>query len=606
MGTKTALIGSSKHRKWLCSLTNNRFVYPIIGVLLLALSFHRYYNDGSFILGGEGLFVIDFLGHLEVTAHNWVSRFGTGAPSLAPQATGINILILALVDTFTSNPQIASFLLVFSLFYLPFLGMYLVGLQVGARPYLAFIVGLFYLMNPSTIEFLNSLNQWNAFAASLIPILCWIILKYYKDNLKLFFFYGLTTTLFCQAFTNAPLNIIIILSSLLSTYIASLYLNNKLMLLEIVRKCCLIMVSFALFNFWWIGTLFYLVRDALKVYPMSNAQSWLVQTVNAAAAPIGKSFSLTQISPPISHNFHGAFYHNPIVLPVLMVPLLLVIWAVFFVEVPSRLKQLCLHIFLMTVLALFLLKGVSEPFGFIFQWLFDYIPFFMIFKTPVEKFGLLYTFLFSYLLLFALHSCKKSKTYPHAIRLICGYLLLMGVPFLMGNIIPDYKVNPYGFVSRQYIEKPADVLVRNSLNKDKLIYRVLSLPGRGNYQMLLSSSKNKFYSGLDPILPNTNKPVIAAHDGDTPKVLYRNILITESDFLLDFLCVKKLALNERLITWFGTVGAGPKLLKQRFASLPHEQYRDIRIYNRESKFLPLIYTPNSLAMAFHMENLNED
>jgi hypothetical protein len=605
LNAETSIITSIEKRTLLRILLANRFFYPTLGALFVVVSLQFYYKGGSFVLGGEGSFVIDFLRHLETTSHNWITRFGLGGPNLGPMSTSASVLILALVDTFTDNPQIANFLLIFCLFYLPFLGMYLVAVQVGATPHLAFIVGLFYLVNPSTLEFLNSLNQWNAFAASLIPILCWIIVRYYQDNLKLFFFYGLTTVLFCHTFANAPLNIIIVISSLLSVYITSLYLNKHLNFSEIVKKCCLIMASFFMFNCWWIITLFYLVRDALKIYPISRAQNWLVQTVNFAAAPIGKSFSLTQINPPATQNFHGAFYHNPVSLLVTLIPLLLLLCILFVAKVHPRLQRLNLHILAMTLLALFFLKGISEPLGFIFQWMFANIPFFMIFKTPIEKFGLLYTFLFSVLLLFALQSCKSLKIYPKAVLYLSGYLLFCGIPFLTGNMIAGYYANPFGTVSRKFVEKPEYVMARKSLNEDKLIYRVLSLPGRGNYQTLLDSGENDLYSGLDPIFPNTNKPIVAAHDGDLPKILYYNLLKPEAEFLLDFLNIKKLALNERFLLWFGKVGPGePESLKQRFKSLSHEQYGGIRIFDRKSEFIPLLLSSGSIVLAFNSDNFS--
>ena len=588
---------------FLKDLRYSYLLYPLLVALFIFISLKPYYEEGSFILGGEGSFIIDFLGHLEITIHNWVSRFGVGGPNFAPMSNGGHSFVLALIDTFFVNPQVANFILIFSIFYLPFLGMYFTALQIGSSHHLAVFVGLFYLINPATLEFLNSLNPWNAFAASLIPILCWIIARYYRDNLKLFFFYGITTALFSNAFTNAPLNIVIVVSSLLSVYIISLHLNGHIKFSEILKKSCLIMVSLLMFNFWWIASLFYFVQDALAGYTRVFAQDWLVQSGKAVLSPIAKSFSLTQITPAAVFNFHGALYNSIIGIFLTLVPLLLVLWLLFYVKTDHRFARLNFHIFVIVLLALFLLKGVSRPLGFIYQWMFDYIPFFMIFKTPQEKFGLLYTFFFSILLLFVLHSCKKNKIYPKAILYLCSYLLFCAIPFLTGNIIPDYYANPWGTVSRQYFDRSEYLKVRKSINKDKLNYRVLSLPGRGNYQALLDSGGKNLYSGLDPVLLNTNKPIVNSHDGPINTVLYHNIFKPGSKIILDFLNIKKLTLNDGFLPWFGNVGPGDKeSLKQYFKSLSYEQFGSIAIYDRGAEFLPLLFSSDSVALSFKWDN----
>jgi len=590
-------------KPYLKGLRDSYLFYPLLAALFIFISLKPYYEEGSLILGGEGSFIVDFLGHLEITIHNWVTRFGAGGPNFAIGSNAAHSFALALIDTFFVNPQVANFALIFSMFYLPFLGTYFTALQIGSSHHLASLVGLFYLINPATLEFLNSLNPWNAFAASLIPILCGIIVRYYRDNLKLFFFYGITTAIFSHAYTNAPLNIVITLSSLISVYIVCIHLNGHVKFLEILRKSCLIMVSLFMFNFWWIASLFYFVQDALSGYGRDFAQGWLVQSGAAVLSPIAKSFSLTQITQGTAFNFHGALYNSSMGILVTLIPFLLVLWLLFYVKTDHRFARLNFHIFIITLSALFLLKGVSRPFGFIYQWMFDYIPFFVIFKTPQEKFGLLYTFFFSILLLSVLHSCKTNKIYPKAILCLCGYLLFCAIPFLTGNIIPDYYANPYGTVSRKYFDAPEYLKARKSINKDKLNYRVLSLPGRGNYQALLDSGGTNLYSGLDPVLLNTNKPIVNAHDGDIHKVLYHNIFKPKSNLILDFLSIKKLTLNDGFLNWFGKVGPGDReSLKQYFKSLSYERYGSIRIYDRGAEFLPLFSSPDSVALSFQWDN----
>ena len=152
--------------------------------------------------------------------------------NLAPSGTGVNILLLALLENISKNPFITNFILVFCLYYLPFLGMYLAAREINLRPLSAFLVALFYLINPSILNYLVNLNQWNASVVALMPFLFWITLRFYNDNLKLFLFSGATTAIFSVAYTNQPLGVMANLSSLISLYIVSFHFNNKIVYLE--------------------------------------------------------------------------------------------------------------------------------------------------------------------------------------------------------------------------------------------------------------------------------------------------------------------------------------------------------------------------------------
>ncbi|SVE04996.1 uncharacterized protein METZ01_LOCUS457850, partial [marine metagenome] len=146
----------------------------------------------------------------------------------------------------------------------PFAGMYLVAFELGAKPYLCALIALFYTINPFTTEFLISINQWNNFALSLMPILFWVVLRYYHDNLKLFLFYGSTSALFSFAYTNYPLNAIINISTIFAVYIVSLYRNERFLFFEFIKKYSLVFSAFLIFNCWWLLNIFMAVGSALS------------------------------------------------------------------------------------------------------------------------------------------------------------------------------------------------------------------------------------------------------------------------------------------------------------------------------------------------------
>ena len=279
-------------------------------ILVLTLALSKYYIGGSLILGGEGNHILNFTEELKESSYQWFSAYGQGMINLAPSGTGINIILLALLENLFKGPFIANFMLVFCLYYLPFIGMYLAAREINLRPLSAFLVGLFYLINPSISQYLNNLNQWNASVVALMPFLFWITLRFYKDNLKLFFFSGATTAIFSVAYTNQPLGVIANLSSLISLYIISFHFNKKMVYSEFLKKYVIILSAFILFNFWWLLNLFYGAIDALSYYSRDFAQVWLTQTADSVAAPLLKCLTLTILTYDYGLDFIGNLYNS--------------------------------------------------------------------------------------------------------------------------------------------------------------------------------------------------------------------------------------------------------------------------------------------------------
>lgn len=571
----------------------NSVFYPLLFAGILTLALLPYYVDGTIILGGEADLVLDFSIHWKAVAYQWISRYYFGIPSLVSGSNGANALFHLLVQVLSGNQAVTNFFFVFPLYYAPFLGMYLLATQFKAKPYLAFLISASYVINPFYLPWLTNLNEWNVYAGAMLPLLFWVVLRYYHDNLKLFLFYGLVTTVFSFAYTNQPFNAIINIASIISVYIVSYYYNKRFLMFEAIRKYLLIFSAFLLFNSWWLINLFYSVGYAQRLYRESGSfsEDWLLSTVSSINAPLAKAFLLRQIVNNANEDFFGYFYHTPLSLIVTLIPLLLIVGGIFFTRETGSYK-LNINIFIIVLIALFLTKGAAQPFGGIYLFLFKNLPFFNIFKTPVEKFGLLYIFLLTVLLLFVLHSCREQKVYRKAIILFSGYLFFCFIPVLTGNIIPDGNMNATGVMSRRFVDKPEYRAAREDINKDKLDYRTLSLPGMGNYQVLMDNYGGKKYTGLDPILNNTDKPYTIAID-ENEKVIYRNLGDDSSDALLSLFNIGKLVINGEFIPWFGITGPDADSLRHKFENLPKKEFGNIAVFDNAENFVPHLYIPSS-------------
>jgi len=579
---------------------------------MLSLALLPYYTDGTWVFGGEGNVFLDFTELLHNFQYQWLSQHQFGVESVVPGANGANTIALALFENLTGSIALTNFSLVFLIYFLPFFGMYLLSLQVGAKPFPSFLYASFYLLNPFYLSWLTGLNQWNQMAGAVLPFNFLIIHKYYDDNLKLFLFFGIISTLFASAYTNPPLHAIVHIASLISVYIVSYHKNGRFLLKEFIKKYTLIFISFFLFNSWWLINLVNSLGSfAIQAHAYTEtSQAWLVETVRRAESPLAKGLILTHASDPSGSTFLGFFYDFWISLIVCLIPIILVIWLMFFNR-QNHLIRLNIQILCLTLGSLFLLKGTFPPFGFIYQLMFKYIPLFNMFRSPIAKFGLLFIFLFSILILFVSQGSKDQKNLKKTQSFLGVYLLFCLIPMISGNLIPENKINIYAdgkeiYASRKYTDKPEYVSTRKHINKQYLFFRTLSLPGMGNYQILMNIQQDKFYTGMDPIRYNIDKPFIAPEDGPHASAIYNNFMGENLMPLLGIFNIHKLVVNGNSIPWFGTIGPRePNIIRERLKGLPVINFGNISIHTNLENFIPIIYSPSKIFIAEPFAQINQ-
>ena len=188
------------------------------------------------------------------------------------------------------------------------------------------------------------------------------------------------------------------------------------------------------------------------------------------------------------------------------------------------------------------------------------------------------------------------------------YLALCSLPIITGNVVPAGNLKGVGLAFRKYKESPSYHALREGINKEKLIYRNLSLPGMGNYQVLfvtdpdadtVAPGRHTVYTGMDPILMNTNKSFLAAHlGGDSVLNIYRNILTDEGNTLLGLYSIGKLVVNSDLIPWFGFSGSpnAKKLNDFLLKQMPSRKYGNLTTYSNLANFIPIISSPKKLLL----------
>lgn len=570
------------------------FVFLFIAILVLALL--PYYQNGSMILGGEGNYVVDFKTYFSQFGFSWHSSlFGAGSPNRTPMLSGLNIVFLRLIEIFTKSAVLANFFLIFSLFFFPFLGMFLVSKYFKATPFTAFLCSLFYVVNPLVIYELNSLNQWNVFSIAVMPLFFWVVIKYYNQNLKLFLIFGLMSAACAFAFTNPPMFVIVQIALVFSVGFASYYHEQKFAFLKVIKKYCLVFASLIMFNLFWVLSVIVALLTAEKVYVQSFADQWLNITVRGAFPILARMFPLTVLlGQDAGYDFYAFWYNTFLSRFIALIPLLIVVCFVYFVKIERKKRKLNLAILISLLSVLFFAKGNAHPFGFIYMFLYKNVPFFSFFKTPVEKFGLLYVFILSLLLLRVMVDYRKNRFYEKARGALIFYLVFCCVPLMKGQIIADLKTTETDYVTRRFVDKKEYQLFREEVNSDPYSYRILCLPGVGNYQVFLPSVNEKFYSGMDPIVMNINKTALTSYTGmKLADILFYHLKDVKSlEQILAFFNIDKILINDDSVPWFGYVGESkdlPSLKRILDSSYGSKKWSDLTLYDVSGDALPYVY-----------------
>lgn len=573
-----------------------KFGLPLLYAVLLFLYLFRYYGHGRIISGGEGAYFVDYITHLRNYAFSWLG-IGTGI-----FATSLNfgyVFHLFLLQHLVADERIINFIVIYSIFYLPFFAMYLLAGELKAKPILAFMISIFYVFNPFSLVFLQGLNQWNTLAAYILPSFTYLILRFYKDNLKLFLVFGAHSFIFAFTNANPPTMILYQVALVLITIFVSLHQDREHWSpVKTMRKYLIIFSSFILFNLWWILHWFYVYKDAQVGYTTQFVLSWL-RGIGRSIPVTARALNMESLLPfpanftyDFLSGYYGLFFSH-----ILLVTPILFITFVFFRS--KKMGKDYLFLLFSLVLIIFLSKGTGGVFGRMYEYMVLYIPTFSIFKSANEKWGILFVFLVALLLTF---SFKKVAKYRHkkVIYLASSlYLLYVIIPFITGNLISDYKRGPDFIGSRFFIDKREYKNVRSELNNDNRLYRVLSFSGSNNYQVALRIEGDRFYTGNDPILSNTNKPFIAPYSGSWTQrydFLYRNISDNNYLRLLGLFNIGKIVINKDMYPWFGfaekqSIVEIEKILDKKLLS---KKGNNIDVYEIGSDFLPRFYIPSGV------------
>lgn len=582
----------------------NFFIVTSFGIALV-LVLLRYYINNQIVSGGEGAYFLDYLTLFKNYSSSWINS-GTGLFS-----TSLNfayLFHLIALQIFFPNEKVLNFIVVFLIYFLPFIASYFLLLELKLKRSVSFFLSLFYIFNPFSLIFLNSLNQWNVLILYILPAYLWLVLHFYENNIKLFIFFGFHSLLFSFTNANPPLMVVQQIAIILITIFSIIYKEKNLFSFpQFIRKYLVIFSAFLIFNLWWICQWAYIYRDAQVGYTTQFALDWLNGEAKTTVPVLTRSLTLQNLMVfPLRtmhdyiYNYYGYIF-SPIIL---FIPIVVILVSLF----EEKNDKAFLYVISSFLLTLFLSKGTGGFFGELYKFIIIHIPFFNIFKTAPEKWGTLSIFLL--LILFGLiyKNITKYKYKKIIYFLSVIYLFFISVPFISGNLIYDYfrSFNFYG--SKHFIDKKEYIDTRNLLNDDRNNYRIISFPGNNNYQVALNIEGNRYYTGNDPILNNVNKEFIAPYNGSWTQrfnIFYKNI--SDQDYLKMYglFNVGKIIINKDMYPWFGfsETESVSKIERIFDRNIPSIKNGPIDIYDTQKYFVPRIYIPINIINT--QENLDD-
>jgi len=279
------------------------------------------------------------------------------------------------------------------LYYLPFLFCYLLfrrGLRIRFFP--ALLASLFYVLNPFYI------GQWyvpiphNPGIFITIPLISYLLARFWDKPVELLWLSFLT--FFFLAFANANPAFTAIAFVCVFTFgaIYSLYEKSKYDWGKYGVNCLLIIASFILAGSWWLLNTVFTVSSAYGEFSgKMNLVEWL-QSVSSRATllnVISLRFTLPFTREHLLVTYLPFFFSSSVNL-ISFIPFFLVLGALIILCRNAR--KLTFWLFVFLAIAIFLTKALNPPFGNLFLFLFQKMPFFGIFKSAPEKFGIFYVF----------------------------------------------------------------------------------------------------------------------------------------------------------------------------------------------------------------------
>lgn len=562
---------------------------------VLSFIFLASYFFKKQILYGEAQYFSSWSLWLEKTGWTWMG-LGLGAP--AAQGIGNNFPVLyiwSFLETIGMPFYWVQGLWFFLLFFLPFLFLYLLSSRVfKLSPWHSFLVASFYIYNPIFLNTWINVNPWLMPIYYMTPLSWLIIGSHWKDNKKTFALVAVAFFSSLYIFANPPYLIIFLLSVALAIPFFGIYFNDKILSIFLLKKTALIYAAFFIVANFIIVSIFLNYRYSIADYEGA------VNPVNILKS--NSEWSQTDKVFIFRHLFFDessfTFLHYLMNLHVLYIIYIIPVALIFLILLARKREKAVYFILGVLIVTFFFIKGLNPPFAPAFQYFFEHIPLFNMFKTAPEKFSPLYIFLVSICLIF-LFRVESHRVRRITTRLIIVWIAVLAMPVYSFRLIPN--INHLGvrithFFQEDYIQKASEYI-----NQKRVLAGAMSLPGSKSYLLHLQpKTGDEYYLGLDPIINNiTINSLEAFYNSPASNTAYESLLQGNHEKVLPFFGIRYLILNKNVLSGFGFYKGVDGDQYERFLAdkSPAVTIDDsVKIYENDH-FLPKFYKAEQIVVS---------
>ena len=418
----------------------------LIFIIFLGLiPLFSWFKDDFLIIGGDMWYLINPSSLTEYFKYFWnVKVLNAGYPHPVQDLFPM-LLFWSFFQNFGISIIITQKLWITFLFLFPGISMYYLMSVIYNNKWAKITSATLYMFNIYLLQ-VGPYQPNVKLVLIALPLMLAFLIKG-LDNKQLFrysFLIGLTSLIYAQSNVNPPL--IIVASLVLFTYLLFHILSLRSNVFHNLKFFSMIFLIYLLVNVWWIGTYSYY---AITQYSIIKGVTLF------AALNTGGLTEFFRLFGSWAWGYHMYFPYNYhydthfLILITFLVPLL-----VFIPILLERKNKNILFFTTLAIIGIFLAKGTAEPFGYVYEFLYNELPGFFIFREPFAKFTLIT--LFSYSILLGISTdiiCKKIKkwelkrNYSFRLSNIFPILILIIVltsafPLITGDVILNHTEGP--------------------------------------------------------------------------------------------------------------------------------------------------------------------
>lgn len=437
---------------------HKRGLIVLLVIFIFSLVSVTWFRGNNLIGGGDNDLSIDTYRYLKTLDSSWRAEFNTGKFEFGLQHYFPSSIIYFPLTTLGLGPVTIEKIWLFLSFFLPALFMYLfldkfLGKEI---PYLIKLsTSLFYVFNQTNILIPMGISYTKYPVFLALPALAYLIVLVFEAqrlNFKILYsiLFVLTLGMLSGSFGNmAEASALIIVLGALTIFEIFTH-GNKL-------KHTILVLGILLFgfliNFWWFYSSLISQYFAREFYLENVSLASFIDSTKIFDSMRLMGFWALNIGfRNIPRYKFGSFYYET--LGVLLTYLITTLFfsSIIFLNLKKVIYRYHAKVLLFLFLGfvgIFLAKGVHQPFGQWYAYLFEKYSIFGAFREPYSKFSLISLFSFTVVMTFSLYAIfqllQKHVKAKLDLYISAGFMLLLIIisyPIFNGQTVPNQTYGP--------------------------------------------------------------------------------------------------------------------------------------------------------------------